>query len=225
MIYFLRYVLIHHQKAIYTYQSDSYTRGILTMPVCLHTSKPLWFVSHMISRLIGWCCRGCSFQFSKCCLRNLSFPLFKCDVLVLKKTCPGSTDANCFWSTAKRTPLWKSNRNVLFIIIFDRDYWISIDCVWYVSKDPLRKIKSVRYLSAVVSRGRVMKHWKKHDANFAMSPNVTESWRRRVSLTIKWTILPKSLLISWTGETSELCYDFFYIILHKWYFCKLYTTR
>ena len=141
MIYLLRYVLIYHQKAIYTYQLDSYTRGILTMPVCLHASKLLWYVSHMISRLIGLCCRGCSFQFSKCCLRNLSFPISICDLLVLKKTCPGSTDANCFWSIAKRTPLWKSNRNVLFMIKFDRDYYISIDCVRYVSKDPLRKIK------------------------------------------------------------------------------------
>ena len=46
--------------------------------------------------------------------------------------------------------------------------------------------------------------------------------------TIKCAILPKSLLIllmSWTDESSVLFYVFFYIILHKWYFYKLYTIR
>ena len=128
---------------------------------------------------------------------------------------------NRMWSKVS-TPLWKSNRNVFFRIKFDRDYQISIDCVWYVLKDPLRKLKS-----AIINRGRVMKHWKKHDDNFAMSSWITELWRRCVSLTIKCAIVPKLLLISRSGEASVLFHYFLvlfwisdnflnYILLNKW---------
>ena len=132
------------------------------------------------------------------------------------------------WRIALRcTPLWKSNRNVFFRIKFDRDYYISIDCVLYVLKDPLRKLKSAKYLSAVISRGWVMKHWKKHVVNFVMSSSVTELWRRWVSLTMKCAMLPKLLLISLTGEPGVLFHDFLisfcisdifvnYILLNKW---------
>ena len=77
-----------------------------------------------------------------------------------------------------------------------------------LSKDPLRKTKSAKYLSAVISRGWVMKHWKKLDVNFAMTSSVIELWRRWVSLTIKCAILPKLLLVWQTGEARVLFHDF-----------------
>ena len=103
---------------------------------------------------------------------------------------------------------WISNRNVFFRIKFDRDYYISIDCVWHASKDPLRNFKGAKYLNAVISRGLVMKHSKKQDVNFAMSSSVAKLWRRYVSLTTKCAILPKLHLISWTGKASVLFHDF-----------------
>ena len=60
-------------------------------------------------------------------------------------------------------------------------------------KKPLRKLKSAKYLSAVINRGWVMKHWKKHYVNFAMSSSITELWRRWVSLTMKCAFCPKYL--------------------------------
>ena len=97
---------------------------------------------------------------------------------------------------------------IFFMIKFDRDNQISIDGVWYVLRDQLRKLKSAKYLSTVISEGQVMKHWKKHDINFAMSNSVTELWRRWIYLTIKYAILPKLNLISQTGEARMMFHDF-----------------
>ena len=42
----------------YIYQLSKHSWGILTIPVCLYTSKLHWYVGHMISMLIEWYCRG-----------------------------------------------------------------------------------------------------------------------------------------------------------------------
>ena len=122
------------------------------------------------------------------------------------------------------TPLWKSNRNFSFRVEFDHEYQISTDCLWYVLKGPLKKLKSAKFPSEAISRGRVMKHWKKGDVNFAMSSSV-ELWRRRIDLTIKCAILHKLHSIAQTVEAGLLFQDFLTLCFHKWYFRKLYTIK
>ena len=74
-----------------------------------------------------------------------------------------------------------------------------------------------------ISSGAERWNIKKHDVNCGMSSSVTESYRRWVYLTIKGAILPKSHMILQTGEAMVLVYDL--IILHKWYFRKLYAIK
>ena len=108
--------------------------------------------------------------------------------------------------------------------------WLRLICI----KRSIEEVKSAKYLNAVISRGLVMKHYKRHDVNFAMSSSVTELWKVWVSLTMKCTILPKLLLISRTGEASVLFHDFLilfcindifvnYILLDKWKWVKIST--
>ena len=123
------------------------------------------------------------------------------------------------------TSLWKSNRNVFFRIKFDRDYLTSIDCVWCVSKDLLKKLKSAKYLSMVITRGRVMKHWKKYAVNFAISSSVTALWRRWVSLTKKMHSFTQITFDFTNRWIKGVVWWFSDIILHKWYFHKLWTIK
>ena len=75
-------------------------------------------------------------------------------------------------------------------------------------KRATEEVKNAKYLSAVINRGWVMKHWKKRYVNFAMSSSITELWRGWVSLTMKSAFLPEIPLISWRGEASVLFHDF-----------------
>ena len=61
------------------------------------------------------------------------------------------------------TPLWKSNGTIFL------DPKKSIDCVWYLLKDPLAKFNSAKYLSTVISRSWVVTYWKEHDVNIVIS--------------------------------------------------------
>ena len=71
-----KYIFIY----IYTYISQtSHTRGILTILVCLHTSKLHWYVGRMISMLIEWYCRSIvPFTSVNVVFEIYYFPIFIC---------------------------------------------------------------------------------------------------------------------------------------------------
>ena len=92
-------------------------------------------------------------------------------------------------------------------------------------KRPTEEVKIAKYLSTIISRGRMMKHWKRHDVNFAMSTSVTELWRR-------WGFFYDEMrnftqiIFNFTNRRSKCVVSWFcYIILHKWCFRKLYTIK
>ena len=104
---------------------------------------------------------------------------------------------------------------IFFRIEFDRDHCILVDCVWYVLKDPLKEIKSVKYLSGVISMSRVMKHWKQARCQFCdvkFSPNYGGGGFSRMRA--------NQNLISQTGEGRVLSG-----LSRKWYSRKLYIIK
>ena len=112
-----------------------------------------------------------------------------------------------------------------FRIEFDRDHCILIDCVWYVLKDPLKEIKSVKYLSAVISMSRVMKHWKKARCQFCdvkFGHRIVEAvdlfdYRMRISNQITFNFTNR--------RRKGVVPRFVDFVLHKWYSRKLYIIK
>ena len=114
---------------------------------------------------------------------------------------------------------------IFFRIEFDRDHCILVDCVWYVLKDPLKEIKSVKYLSGVISMSRVMKHWKQARCQFCdvkFGHRIMEAvdlfdYRMRIANQITFNFTNR--------RRKGVVPRFVDFVLHKWYSRKLYIIK
>ena len=121
----------------------------------------------------------------------------------------------------------KSNRN-FFIITFDWDRNISINCVWRwcLLKHPLTKLKNaIIYLNMAVSRGWVknqwyIARWQFCDIRFGHRiMGVVSSFDYEIHTSIQIIF---HLAHKWSKCVVS---EFSEIMWHKWYFCKFYMIK
>ena len=144
--------------------------------------------------------------------RSMTFPMLYLDLYQDTITTNNHTTLfHGIYSSLKTIYLYVHPYEKVIRMFFQNQIWsrlLDINRLCLVCiKRSIGEVKSAKYLRMVITRGRVMKHWKKHDVNFAMSSSVTALWRRWVSLTIKCTVLSRLLLISQTSEASVLFDD------------------